>query len=497
MTDVVIGLDLGTGGARTIAIDLQGTVIAQQTKGYPLLTPQPGWTEQDPSDWAAASLSALRDVTQQLAELAAGQRRSPYSAIALGLSGQMHGMVALNADGNVIRPAILWNDQRTGQAVAEIEAAVPRQELIQRTGNPAITGFQLPKLVWLRREEPQAFAQLQQMLLPKDYIGYVLTGEAATEPSDASGVGCLNLASREWDTDILNALQLSPTMFPRVIASTAIAGRLQPEIAARVGLPAGLPVIAGGGDNAAAAIGLGISTRNLNRGSLSIGTSGVIFVPCDRPRPDPDGRVHLFCHADGGYHLLGVTLAAGGSLRWYRETFAPAIAYSDLMELAHRSVPGAHGVLFLPHLSGERSPHLDPDARGAWVNLSLAHTQADVVRSVLEGVAFSLSAALNVIREIAPVQQLLATGGGARSQTWLQILADVLQTELIAPPASEGAAYGAAILAMVGVGAYADLDAAFKILPPMSQVVQPQANPAYEAAFKRYEVLYEALKAVR
>ncbi|MBD0304872.1 MAG: xylulokinase, partial [Tolypothrix sp. T3-bin4] len=372
-----------------------------------------------------------------------------------------------------------------------------RQELIQRTGNPAITGFQLPKLIWLRTEESEAYTRLWQILLPKDYLGYVLTGEPVTEPSDASGVGCLNLANRQWDTDILNALNINPALFPPVVESTAIAGRLKSEIAARVGLPDGLPVVAGGGDNAAAAIGLGISSSNLNRGSLSIGTSGVIFAPCDRPIPDPQGRVHLFCHVDGGYHQLGVTLAAGGSLRWYRDMFAQDISYTELMDMAEHSVPGARGVLFLPHLAGERSPHLDPDTRGALVNLSLAHTQADITRAVLEGVAFSLREALEVISAIAPVHQLLATGGGARSSIWLQILADVLQTELIAPKAEEGAAYGAAILAMVGVGAYPNLEAALKILPQDSNVVQPQINAVYEAGFKRYKLLYDALKAVR
>ncbi|MEH2371461.1 xylulokinase [Nostoc sp.] len=488
MTDIAVGLDLGTGGVRAIAVDLQGQIIAQSTRSYPLLTPQPGWTEQNSSDWVEASLDALFDVTQQL---------NGHRAIALGLSGQMHGMVPLDADGKAIRPAILWNDQRTGKAVAEIEAAIPRQELIQRTGNPAITGFQLPKLLWLRTEEPQAYTRLWQILLPKDYLGYVLTGEAVTEPSDASGVGCLNLANRQWDTDILDALDISPALFPPVIESTAIAGRLKSEIAARVGLPAGLPVVAGGGDNAAAAIGLGISSSNLSRGSLSIGTSGVIFAPCDRPIPDPEGRVHLFCHVDGGYHLLGVTLAAGGSLRWYRDTFAPQISYTDLMDMAERSQPGARGVLFLPHLAGERSPHLDPDTRGAFVNLSLAHTQADITRAVLEGVAFSLRSALEVISAIAPLDQLLATGGGARSHIWLQILADVLQIKLIAPKAEEGAAYGAAILAMVGIGVYPNLEAALNILSQDANVVQPQPNPLYEAGFKRYKLLYDTLKAVR
>lgn len=488
LADVVIGLDLGTGGVRAIAVNLQGQVVAQTTQSYPLLTPHPGWTEQHPADWVEASLKALSEVAGQIE----GQ-----TVVALGLSGQMHGMVPLDEDGQVIRPAILWNDQRTGAAVAEIEAAVPRSDLIQRTGNPAITGFQLPKLVWLRSEEPQAYEQVRQILLPKDYLGYVLTGAAVTEPSDASGIGCLNLASRQWDQDILTALDISPDLFPTVVESTAITGRLKPELAERTGLPAGLPVVAGGGDNAAAAIGLGISDRNLKRGSLSIGTSGVIFAPCNVPTPDPQGRVHLFCHADGGYHLLGVTLAAGGALRWYRDTFAPDIAFADLMALAEKSEPGARGVLFLPHLAGERSPYLDPDTRGAWVNLSLAHTQGDLIRAVLEGVAFSLRAALEVIQGISPVNQLLATGGGVRSPLWFHLLADVLGTELVAPKAEEGAAYGAAILAMVGIGAYPSLAAAFNMLPEAIEAVQPQQHAAYEAAFDRYTPLYESLKAVR
>jgi xylulokinase len=488
VTDVVIGLDLGTGGVRAIAVDLQGRLIAQTTSSYPLLTPRPGWTEQNPADWVEASLKALAAVAQQI---------SDYQAIAIGLSGQMHGMVPLDAAGKVIRPAILWNDQRTGKAVEAIAATIPRQELIQRTGNPAITGFQLPKMVWLRKEEPQAYAQVQKILLPKDYLGYVLTGTQVTEPSDASGIGCLNLAKQQWDIDILKALDISPTLFPDVIASTAIAGYLKPDIASRVELPANLPIIVGGGDNAAAAIGLGISASNRSQGSLSVGTSGVIFAPCDRPIPDPEGRVHLFCHVDGGYHLLGVTLAAGGALRWYRDTLAATIPFSNLIDLAASSPPGAQGVLFLPHLAGERSPYLDPDTRGAWVNLSLAHTQADITRAVLEGVAFSLRAALDIVNEIAPVNQLLATGGGARSPIWLQILANILETELIAPQAEEGAAYGAAILAMVGVGAYPNLAAALESLPQGGEVVQAQANPVYESAFERYKVLYEALKAVR
>ena len=493
MSATVIGIDLGTSAVRVVAIDLQGKIVAQATRSYPLLTPQPGWTEQHPTDWIRASLAALSEVAQQVKAVAA-----------IGLSGQMHGMVALDADGEVIRPAILWNDQRTKAAVAAIETAIDRNELIQRTGNPAVTGFQLPKVVWLRQNEPEAFARTRHLLLPKDYLGYVLTGNLWTEPSDASGTGCLHLASRQWDRDLLQTLDLPLAWFPPVIDSRAIAGQLQPMIAAQVHLPAGTPVIAGAGDNAAAAIGLGIGSTRLTQGSLSIGTSGVIFAPIAAPQPDPQGRVHLFCHADGGYHLLGVTLAAGGSLRWYRDQFAPQASYEELMQLAAQSPAGANGVLFLPHLAGERSPYLDPDARGAWVNLALATQPADLLRAVLEGVAFSLRAAADVVRTIAPIEACLTTGGGARSRLWLQIFADVLGMKLLRPPAEEGAAYGAALLAGVGAGCFTNLEAAFALLPASGEIIQPQTvqsqttqpQAEYEDGFDRFKRLYGALKAV-
>jgi xylulokinase len=485
---IALGLDLGTSGVRVVAINSQGFLVAQAHQPYPLYTPQPGWTEQHPDEWVKASITALKAITLQLQNA---------EIVALGLSGQMHGMVALDSSGAVIRPAILWNDQRTGAAVAEIEANIPHAELIQRTGNRAVTGFQLPKLLWLRSQEPEAFARTTSVLLPKDYLGFVLTGHLATEPSDASGVGCFNLSDRQWDHDILSALNLSPNLFPSVIQSTDTVGYLTVELAAQTNLPIGLPIIAGGGDNAAAAIGLGILSTHTTRGSLSLGTSGVILAPVPQPTPDPEGRVHLFCHVDGGYHLLGVTLSAAGSIRWCQDAIAPEMTAQELSDLAATAPVGSDGLIFLPHLSGERSPYLDPSARGGWIGLSLAHQRSHLIRSVLEGVALSLKAAYEVIQPLASLEELVTTGGGAKSPVWRQIVADVLQTQLICPAAEEGAAYGAALIALVGMGAYPNFETLIQALPPSQIVIKPTVQPIYNLMFEQYQNQYYALKSAR
>lgn len=475
--EVALGLDLGTSGVRVVAVDAAGGVVAETEGRYPLLTPKPGWTEQDPADWREASLSALK---------AMGEKLEDTSILALGLSGQMHGMVALDGAGEVIRPAPLWNDQRTGEAVKEIEARVPRADLIARTGNPAITGFQLPKLLWLRQAEPENFARTRHVLLPKDYLGFVLTGEMATEPSDASGIGLLNLARKDWDGEILAALEIDAGLFPTVIASHERTGTLKTELARETGLPESLPVIAGAGDNAAAATGLGLSSARPERGSVSLGTSGVIFIPLKEPTPDPEGRVHLFGHADGGYHLLGVTLAAAGSLQWYRDTLAPGQPFETLMQEAASSAPGAGGVIFHPYLAGERTPHMNPDLRGSWTGLSLATQRGDVVRSVLEGVAYSLRDALEVMAPLAGVEELLATGGGARSKLWLQIVADGLEVPILVPAHDRGAAYGAALLALHGArGTSTD--------PEVAARLEPRANAAYREGLARYREICKNL----
>lgn len=475
MAQVALGLDLGTSGVRVLATDTEGNLLDEVTRSYPLHTPKPGWTEQDPADWQRETLAALKELAGRL---------ESHDIIALGLSGQMHGMVPLDAHGEVVRNAILWNDQRTGDAVKEINERIPSETMIARTGNPAITGFHVCKLIWMRQAEPENFSRMAHSLLPKDYLGYLLTGEMRSEPADNSGTNCFNLEHKKWDEDILAGLELPPSLFPEVIASHEITGKLTKEISTQTGLPEGLPVIAGAGDNAAAATGLGLSSRRPELGSVSLGTSGVIFAPLKEAKPDPQGRVHLFCHADGGYNLLGVTLSAAGSFQWYRDTFAPDKSFDDLVDLAAQSSPGCNGVTFKPYLSGERTPHLNPDLRGSFTGLSLASSQADIVRSVLEGVAFSLRDALDIIEPLAKLERGLATGGGAKSDVWLQMVSDVLELPLERPEQNQGAAYGAALLALQGVGVVED---ATKVAEQTTgETVTPGDAQVYAEALETY-----------
>ncbi len=486
MNPVAIGLDIGTSGLKAVAIRPDGQVVAESHASYELLTPKPGWTEQRPEDWLLAARSTLK-------ELAGLLKEKNCLPVAIGLTGQMHGAVFLDNQGSVIRPALLWNDQRTGDASDEINRVVGRAEMIARTGNPAITGFQLPKILWLRQNEPGNFARLTHVLLPKDFLGFALSGNMSTEPSDASGVGCLNLARKEWDTDILAALKLKPELFPKIVASHAVTGRLQKTWSDETGLPFGLPIVAGGGDNAAAAIGLGLSSARPGLGSLSLGTSGVIFLPLESATPEPNGRVHLFCHADGGYHLLGVTLAAAGSLQWMHDKLAPNLAFEDLMAEAENVQAGSDGLVFLPYLSGERSPHLDPNLRAAWIGLSLAHTRAHMTRALLEGVAMSLRDTLDVMQPILRPTRLLAIGGGARSSLWCDIVGASLEVQLAEPEFEEGPSHGAAILALVGAGVHASVqDALIATAPKFAdRASKPEAE--YANVLKRYRSGFRAV----
>ena len=482
--NVTLGLDVGTSGLKAVALDAAGRVVAEAGATYDLLTPRPGWTEQRPEDWIQGARSALRDISAQLGLLGA-------VPLALGLSGQMHGLVPLNAQGEVLRPALLWNDQRTAAQVELIEARIPRSDLVARTGNRAVTGFQLPKILWMHSEEPELFARLRHALIPKDYLGYVFTGQMIAEPSDASGVGALNLARGTWDEGILRELGLDPALFPPLIASVDRVGSLTPHWAQELDLPAGLPVVAGGGDNAAAAIALGLSSAQPQTGSLSLGTSGVIFAPLTTPTPDPQGRVHLFAHADGGFNLLGVTLAAAGSLNWLRDKLAPETPIETLIDEAAAVAPGAEGVTFLPYLAGERSPLMDPHARASFTGLSLAHGRAHLVRAVMEGAAAALEGAYAVIRPLSSLSSLLSTGGGARSELWLGMVSGATGVEVRTTEARPGPAHGAAILAMPVAGLHPDLGAAMQATRP--QIGEAVAVQDMHASLKAYTAAQRSL----
>jgi xylulokinase len=487
LSQLLLGLDLGTSGARALAVSTAGRVIAEASAPYPVLTPHPGWSEQRPSDW----LAACRIVLGEVAARASGAGE----VAALGLTGQMHGSVFLDAGDQVIRPALLWNDQRTYRQAAAITELVGAARLLEITGNPALTGFQAPKVLWLRDDEPAAYERVATVLLPKDYVRLWLTGERLTDASDAAGTLLLDLARRTWSSEVLDRLGLPAAWFPAVLESPEPAGRLRPELAAELGLPAGLVVAAGAGDNAAAAAGTGIVREGLV--SSSIGTSGVVFAHTDRPRPDPAGRLHAFCHAvPGAYHLMGVTLSAGGSLGWWQGLLSEldaSLSYDRLAELAATVPAGAEGLLFLPYLSGERTPHLDPFARGSWFGLTTRHGLGHLTRALMEGVALSMRDCLDLMREGGVrVEEVRATGGGARHPLWRQLQADVYGLDVRRPEVEEGPAYGAALLGGVAAGAYRDVLEAAAVVALRPDVVQPdsEAHRTYDRSLNLFRSLY-------
>ena len=485
-----VGIDLGTTGARAVRIDGRGRLVASATAPYPLLTPRPGWTEQEPEDWWSAAQVAIRAVV--------AADSAPIGAV--GVTGQMHGAVFLDAADASIRPAILWNDQRTAQAARTIDTVVGRSRLAQITGNRALTGFQAPKIVWLREAEPANYARVRAVLLPKDFLRLRLTGMHATDASDASGTLLLDLSTRTWSQAILRDLDLPPDWFAPVAESPAITSAVSDAGAQATGLVAGTPVVAGAGDNAAAAIGSGVVRAGA--GLVSLGTSGVVLVHNDRAAIDPTGALHAFCAAvPGGYHLMGVMLAAGGSLRWLRDTFAGTDAgYDALVATARDIEAGAQGLQFLPYLSGERTPHMDPDARGAFIGLSLAHTRAHLVRAVLEGVAFGLNEGLSRMRALGVEPgELIATGNGMSNVTWRAIIAAVLDRPLRRLLVDEGPAFGAALLAAVGIGTFGSVEDAARVVELSAAADEP--DPAlvafYRPEYERFTRAYPALRSMR
>jgi xylulokinase len=472
----LVGIDVGTTGVKAIAISPDGEVLAQAEHGYPLSTPLPGWSEQDPADWWRASEAALAEVCE-------GRH-----VAGIGLSGQMHGLVVLDDRGDVIRPAMLWNDQRTAAECAEIEERVGLERLIELTGNRALTGFTAPKLVWLRRHEPDAFARIRHVLLPKDYVRLRLTGEHATDVADASGTLLLDVGARRWSDTVLDALELPSQWLPRLLESPDVSGRTA----------TGVPVAAGAGDQPAAALGVGIDRPG--RLSIVLGTSGVVLAALPEYRADREALVHVFCHAvPGGWQAMGVMLSAAGSLQWFRDALAPGVEFTEIVESAAGWGPGAEGLVFLPYLAGERTPHADPDARGAFVGLGLRHDRGALARAVLEGVAFGLRDSLELLRNLgagADVGRI--SGGGARGRLWLEIVASVLGIPLELTAVEEGSAFGAALLAGVAGGAYSSVHEAVSRCVRVRETIEPNAEWArvYEDLYPRYRALYPALKEV-
>jgi xylulokinase len=480
---VVVGLDVGTTGVKALALSPEGRVLATATHGYPLSTPRPGWAEQDPGDW-------LRAAEEALAEVSRGRE-----VAGIGLSGQMHGLVVLDDTGRVIRPAILWNDQRTAAECAEIEERIGLERLIALTGNRALPGFTAPKLLWLRRHEPDTYGRIARVLLPKDYVRLGLTGEWAIDASDASGTLLLDVARRDWSADVLDALEIPREWLPPVLEAPDRAG----AIGACNSLLQGIPVAAGAGDQPAAAVGVGA----VRPGTLSVvlGTSGVVLAPLPAYAHDAEARVHAFCHAlPATWQAMGVMLSAAGSLQWLHDTVAPDVPFDRLVAEAEAWQPGVEGLLFLPYLAGERTPHADPDARGAFVGLELRHDRGALVRAVLEGVAFGLRDSLDLLRALGVEATVArASGGGARSELWLRIVASVLGVPLERMESEEGSALGAALLGGVAGGVFADVHDAVARCVRVTETVEPdtQWSAVYGDANARYRALYPALREVR
>jgi len=470
---ILVGLDVGTTGAKALAVTPQGEVLARAEEGYLLSTPRPGWSEQDPEDWWRASQAVLAAVG---AEEAAG----------IGLSGQMHGLVTLDEADHVIRPAILWNDQRTAAECAEIEELIGLERLIGFTGNRALTGFTAPKLLWVRRHEPEAYARVRHVLLPKDYVRLRLTGEHLTDVADASGTLLFDVSRRRWSREMLDALEIPYQWLPRAVESPAVSGHTAD----------GVPVAAGAGDQAAGALGVGVDRPGPV--SVVLGTSGVVFAVLPGFQADPEARVHAFCHAvPGAWHAMGVMLSAAGSLRWLRDVLARDTAYEQLIAEAAERPAGADGVLFLPYLTGERTPHADPNARAAFVGLELGHGRDALVRAVLEGVAYGLRDSFVLLRKLGARPEVgRASGGGARSKLWLEIVASVLGLPLELTAVEDGAAYGAALVGGVAGGVFRDVHEAVEASVRVRDRVEPNDawREAYEAGYARFRSLYPALK---
>jgi xylulokinase len=493
-----LGIDISTTGAKALLIGNHGQVVASATTPLSLSTPRPLWSEQDPHEWWSGAVSSIRQALDK-----AGASGEQVGAI--GLTGQMHGLVLLDRQDRVLRPAILWNDQRTGAECDEITRKVGFEKLLRITGNRALTGFTAPKILWVRNHEPEIYTQVAHILLPKDYVRLRLTGGFAVDKADGAGMLLFDLQKRTWSDEILEILGIPGSWMPQAFEGPEITGVVNAAAAAETGLRMGTPVVGGGGDQAAQAVGVGAVTPGVV--ALTLGTSGVVFATTRGPFVEPQGRLHAFCHSvPGAWHFMGVMLSAAGSLQWYRDTLAANTAFDDLLAPAVQAPPGSEGLLFLPYLTGERTPYPDPLARAAFVGLTVRHSQAHMTRAVLEGVAFGLRDSMELIKQASvalpgrqdmdKIEQVRVSGGGARSPLWRQILADVMDAELVTVNTTEGAAFGAALLAGVGAGAWKDILTACQAVIQTTDQNQPdpQAVEIYQKAYPLYQGLYQALK---
>jgi len=485
---LLLGLDVSTTGAKALLIDEEGRVINSATTPLTLQTPRPLWSEQNPKEWWQGIKRSIKTV---LAEADVS-----LAAIAgIGLTGQMHGLVLINKDGEVLRPAILWNDQRTGEQCDTIRAKIGAARLIQITGNDALTGFTAPKILWVQENEPEIYSQVRHVLLPKDYIRYKLTGEFAVDRAGGSGTILFNLKRRTWSDEILSTLDIPAEWLPPTYEGPEITGQISAQAVAETGLMAGTPVVGGAGDQAAQALGVGAFEPGII--ALTLGTSGVVFAPTASALIEPQGRLHAFCHAlPERWHFMGVMLSAAGSLQWHRDTIAPELSFDQLVSEAADVPPGSEGLLFLPYLTGERTPYPDPFARGAWIGLTVRHRREHLTRAVLEGVAYGLKDSFTLIQGagLGAIEQVRISGGGAKSQLWRQILADVLEVELVTVNTTEGAAFGAALLAGVGAGIYPGVPQAAERMIQITGSTSPSAaSGAYQEFYPRYRELYPAL----
>jgi len=485
-----MGIDVGTGGTRALLVDDHGTPRHTFTAPHEdMLMERPLWAEQRPQNWWDAAVSAIRGVLA-----AAGAKGSDVRGI--GLSGQMHGLTLLDESNRVIRPALIWCDQRSQPQVDAINRTVGRETVLRCIANPVLTGFTLPKLLWVRDNEPALYERVRKVLLPKDFIRFQLTGDYATDVSDASGTALFDVVNRRWSWELVDALGIPRSFLPSSHESHEVTGRISPAAADLTGLAAGTPVVAGGGDQAASAVGNGIVEPGIV--SCTLGTSGVVFAHMEQPKYDPAGRVHTFCHAvAGAWHVMGVTQGAGLSLQWFRNQLAPGSTYPQLTDEASSAPPGSQDLFWLPYLMGERTPHLDATARGGWIGLTAKHTRADLIRALLEGVSYSQKDCLDIIEDLGvPLTSVRASGGGANSMFWRQMLADVFGKRVVTLETQEGSAYGAALLALVGAGVYSSVpECCREVIHEIDSLdSQPDQVAIYARGHRIYQSLYPALK---